>query len=561
MALLRATNVYLRAFPHSTVSRSYGVQCRLKSTRSQATPQRTSAPPSNAKDIGPANIAAFFAAYPTFNYDPKKNVWDEWRRLRKFLNIDSRDKKAVRGHLKDQLQTAVVRQFNHKYGTDVFNLESWQKLCRRVGVPVPGTIEECQKVIAGTHVNILDLTTSSNNTAVVKYATEEELADYTNETERYFPRNHVEAGDILLSDSSSEGELEDVADFFAEYPSFDYNPRKDVMKEFQRLCRHRGLDPDDKEDRDVRCMRGKLKTAMVRQFNDIYGTDDDNLEAWQSLCRRVDIPVPDTVEECEEAIRGTHVNLIDLTTYGSGRAVKKYDTEVALADYTRKTEKFFPSEHADAGALLNNLLRHILNPRPEWQRTVPDILHVSGPRDVAGFFATYPAFDYDSTNDCMSEWRRLCAHQGVDPDDREIFLVRDTKRRLRKALVRQFNTRFGTDVNNLGAWQDMCRLVDIPVPDTLAECQQAIRCTHVNLVDLTECNEGETVVVFPTEVALSEYSQQTDKIFPKDELEAGSLLRSLLRHIDHPRPEWRVRGTPPPGKSKKSKARRGRRSH
>lgn len=179
-------------------------------------------------------------------------------------------------------------------------------------------------------------------------------------------------GVLLISDSSSEGDLEDVADFFAEYPSFDYNPRKDVMKEFQRLCRHRGLDPEDKEDSDVRHLRGKLRTAMVRQFNGIYGTDEDDLNAWQALCRRVDIPVPDTVAECEEAIRGTHVNLVDLTTYGSGRKVTKYATEVELASYTTKTGKFFPRGHADAGGLLNKLLRHILNPRPEWQvRGIP----------------------------------------------------------------------------------------------------------------------------------------------------------------------------------------------
>lgn len=181
--------------------------------------------------------------------------------------------------------------------------------------------------------------------------------------------------------------------------------------------------------------------------------------------------------------------------------------------------------------------------------------------NVAEFFAAYPGFDYDAANDCMTEWRRLCAHLGIDPDDREIFQVRDTKRRLRKALVRQFNTRFGTDVDSLTAWQELCRLVEIPVPGTLAECQQAIRCTHVNLVDLTECREGESVVVFPTEVALSSYSRSSEKIFPKDDLEAGSLLRSLLRHIDHPRPEWRARGTPPPSRGSKSKARRGRRGN
>lgn len=68
-----------------------------------------------------------------------------------------------------------------------------------------------------------------------------------------------------------------------------------------------------------------------------------------------------------QAIRGTHVNLVDLTQLRDGAAVKKYPTEIALAEYTKRTGKFFGRDHDEAGDLLRMLLRHIINPRPEWQ--------------------------------------------------------------------------------------------------------------------------------------------------------------------------------------------------
>lgn len=77
----------------------------------------------------------------------------------------------------------------------------------------------------------------------------------------------------------------------------------------------------------------------------------------------------------------------------------------------------------------------------------------------------------------MREWRRLCAFLDVDPEDNDEFLVRETKRNLRTAMVRQFNARYGEDADDLAAWQALCLRVDIPVPDTLAECQE-VRTGH-----------------------------------------------------------------------------------
>jgi hypothetical protein len=43
-----------------------------------------------------------------------------------------------------------------------------------------------------------------------------------------------------------------------------------------------------------------LKTALVVEFNQIYGTNDKDISAWQALCRVIGIPVEDTLKECQK---------------------------------------------------------------------------------------------------------------------------------------------------------------------------------------------------------------------------------------------------------------------
>jgi len=104
-----------------------------------------------------------------------------------------------------------------------------------------------------------------------------------------------------------------------------------------------------------------LRDAMAKQFNEIYG-DADSLDAWQDLCRVLDIsPIPEDLKECRETVTNTHVNLVDLIERKS-QHVTKFSSEKELSEYTREEKKFFPKENAHAGVLLKYLLRHILNP-------------------------------------------------------------------------------------------------------------------------------------------------------------------------------------------------------
>lgn len=40
----------------------------------------------------------------------------------------------------------------------------------------------------------------------------------------------------------------------------------------------------DNDDYDMREARRKLKSAMVQEFSNLYGTDEEDLNSWQKLC-------------------------------------------------------------------------------------------------------------------------------------------------------------------------------------------------------------------------------------------------------------------------------------
>jgi hypothetical protein len=89
-----------------------------------------------------------------------------------------------------------------------------------------------------------------------------------------------------------------IDSFFAEYSTFEYDPSAPVWTEFNRMCNVFGWDAEDYEMREA---RRNFKSAIVQQFNGLYGTNIDDLNAWQELCHILDIePVPESLEGCRE---------------------------------------------------------------------------------------------------------------------------------------------------------------------------------------------------------------------------------------------------------------------
>ncbi|KAL4248522.1 hypothetical protein ABKN59_007822 [Abortiporus biennis] len=159
-----------------------------------------------------------------------------------------------------------------------------------------------------------------------------------------------------------------INDFFAQYPTFDFDPSQPVYDEFDRMCEEFGWN-DEKKKKKKGVVRRGLQNALVQQFNRFYGTQIESLESWQRLYKDIGIkPVPDDIESCKELIKGIHVNIVDLVdfrrtktrhTRQRGHNIQVFDSVGDLSEYAGDTEKYFPREDAKAGELLKYLLRKI----------------------------------------------------------------------------------------------------------------------------------------------------------------------------------------------------------
>ena len=57
----------------------------------------------------------------------------------------------------------------------------------------------------------------------------------------------------------------------------------------------------DSKEYEMRGARRKFKSAMVQQFNDLYGTDEEHLLSWQKLFHVLNIePVPEELKKCRQ---------------------------------------------------------------------------------------------------------------------------------------------------------------------------------------------------------------------------------------------------------------------
>jgi hypothetical protein len=90
------------------------------------------------------------------------------------------------------------------------------------------------------------------------------------------------------------------------------------MDEFWRMCKFlkwtKPYPVNEEKAKEIKyqCKRAhsQLKDAMVQQFNIIYGTDMEDINAWRYLCRVLEIlPIPKGLKECQ-GVSGLDCSLI-----------------------------------------------------------------------------------------------------------------------------------------------------------------------------------------------------------------------------------------------------------
>jgi len=103
-----------------------------------------------------------------------------------------------------------------------------------------------------------------------------------------------------------------LIEFFSQFQDFVYDPSQSATSEFKRLCKSSGWISsesllseveDDEQTKKRRRAENLFKNALVKQFNSIYGTDEDRLEAWKDLCGRLGVSeIPETLTECRKVV-------------------------------------------------------------------------------------------------------------------------------------------------------------------------------------------------------------------------------------------------------------------
>lgn len=85
----------------------------------------------------------FFSNYASFTHNPEASLINEFNRLA----VSQRWRPTDRTQARERFRSAMVAEFNARYGTDEKNLTSWQNLCRVFNIqPVPSSIRKCKKV-------------------------------------------------------------------------------------------------------------------------------------------------------------------------------------------------------------------------------------------------------------------------------------------------------------------------------------------------------------------------------------------------------------------------------
>ncbi|EEH40982.2 hypothetical protein PAAG_02958 [Paracoccidioides lutzii Pb01] len=172
-------------------------------------------------------------------------------------------------------------------------------------------------------------------------------------TKNSFQKNSRKRKQVLNGDP--------VTAFFNQYPQFNYHSDQSIASEFYRMCDYFEW---GKQNQDRKNALREFKNAMVMKFNDLYGSDTDDINCWHRLCIAVDIdPLPQTIKACKKEIEGVHVNLVDLVDNTTGQQARLFASLDELRAYTIKNGKYFPRESAYAGGVLKYLLREIYNTR------------------------------------------------------------------------------------------------------------------------------------------------------------------------------------------------------
>lgn len=95
-----------------------------------------------------------------------------------------------------------------------------------------------------------------------------------------------------------------LSQFFALYNQFEHNPKEGSRTAYNRLVDFFGWEAGGKKERKA---KERFQDALVAQFEQLYGADENKLDVLQTLCGKIGIsPIPSTVTQCKKVCFDSH---------------------------------------------------------------------------------------------------------------------------------------------------------------------------------------------------------------------------------------------------------------
>ncbi|CEJ57832.1 hypothetical protein PMG11_06511 [Penicillium brasilianum] len=135
----------------------------------------------------------FFARFPEFDYHPDAPITKEFKRLAQQRKWKHRSKTW-----RKNWNLCMKADYQSRIGAQVSKIETWQRMCTKVGIAVFPSITKCKKALSKVYVNIIDLLECWDTHRTPKrFGSIGELANYSRSTDKVYPRDAAKVDPAL----------------------------------------------------------------------------------------------------------------------------------------------------------------------------------------------------------------------------------------------------------------------------------------------------------------------------------------------------------------------------
>lgn len=252
--------------------------------------------------------------------------------------------------------------------------------------------------------------------------------------------------------------------FFAMYPAFDSDPKKNPIGEWDRLCQYRGMDPHDRNDQRVQkfweLFMGAINAHFLHSFKSSSASPrmpfrSPQLEPLPQISRTT-ASCPRSIEE-SLPIKSTSVQSITLA--GTPSPI------LASPSPTRSTNP--PTRTMGLPPICTKFRQ-----THSGTKTVSPLPTVE--RFLWAYYTQRMQFWTPKGAALKQKWRAV-GQLGDQTLTREHITGRTTLLQgtnVSAALIKLFNKRYGTNANSLSVWRRLCVTAGVQPGATLDECHE-----------------------------------------------------------------------------------------